>query len=52
MVSGKPSKVKSFKNSKHFNFILILFCLILVFLGKLDLIAIRNIKAFCATRSF
>ena len=46
MVSGKPSNLKSFKNSKNFNFILILLCLTLVFLGKLDLIAIRNIKAF------
>tara|TARA_B100001115_G_scaffold73303_1_gene53922 strand:- start:130 stop:1065 length:936 start_codon:yes stop_codon:yes gene_type:complete len=46
MVSGKPSKLKSFKSSKNFNFILILLCLSLVFLGKLDLIAIRNIKGF------
>ena len=46
MVSGKPSNLKSFKNSKNFNFILIMLCLVLVFLGKLDLIAIRNIKAF------
>ena len=46
MVSGKPSNLKSFKNSKKFNSILILLCLTLVFLGKLDLIAIRNIKAF------
>ena len=46
MVSGKPSHIKSFKTGKNFNFILILFCLILVFLGKMDLIAIRNIKAF------
>ena len=46
MVSGKPSNLKSFKNSKKSNFILVLLCLILVFLGKLDLIAIRNIKAF------
>ena len=46
MVSGKPSNLKSFKSSKNFNFILILLCLTLVFLGKLDLIAIRNIKAF------
>jgi len=46
MVSGKPSHFKSFKSNKNFNFILILFCLILVFLGKLDLIAIRNIKGF------
>ena len=46
MVSGKPSHIKSFKTGKNFNFILILFCLVLVFLGKMDLIAIRNIKAF------
>ena len=46
MVSGKPSNLKSFKNSKKSNFILVFLCLILVFLGKLDLIAIRNIKAF------
>tara|TARA_B100000963_G_C22495268_1_gene611146 strand:- start:17 stop:952 length:936 start_codon:yes stop_codon:yes gene_type:complete len=46
MVSGKPSNIKSFKNTKNFNFFLILLCLILVFLGKLDLIAIRNVKAF------
>ena len=46
MVSGKPSNVKAFKGGKNFNFILILLCLTLVFLGKLDLIAIRNIKAF------
>ena len=46
MVLGKPSNLKSFKNSKKSNFILVLLCLILVFLGKLDLIAIRNIKAF------
>ena len=46
MVSGKPSSLKSFKNSKNFNFILILLCLILVFIGKFDLIAIRNITAF------
>ena len=31
---------------KNFNFFLVLLCLILVFLGKLDLIAIRNFKAF------
>ena len=46
MVSGKPSNLKSFKSSKNFNFILILLCLTLVFIGKLDLIAIRNITAF------
>ena len=46
MVSGKPSKIKSFKSGKNVNIILVLLCLTLVFLGKLDLIAIRNIKAF------
>ncbi len=46
MVSVKPSNLKSFKSSKNFNFILIFLCLTLVFLGKLDLVAIRNIKAF------
>ena len=46
MVSGKPSNKKTFKYSKNFNFFLVLLCLILVFLGKLDLIAIRNFKAF------
>ena len=46
MVSGKPSNTKSFKGIKNFNFALILLCLILVFIGKLDLIAIRNIKSF------
>ena len=46
MVSGKPSNLKSFKSSKNFNFILIFLCLTLVFLGKLDLVAIRNIKDF------
>ncbi len=46
MVSGKPSNLKSLKSGKNFNFILILLCLVLVFLGKLDLIAIRNVKAF------
>ncbi len=46
MVSGKPSNIKLFKTGKNFNFILILMCLTLVFLGKLDLIAVRNIKAF------
>ncbi|MDC1022925.1 rod shape-determining protein MreC [Alphaproteobacteria bacterium] len=35
-----------FKHGKNFNFFLILLCLLLVFLGKLDLIAIRNFKAF------
>ena len=46
MVSGKPSKIKSFKSDKNFNYILVLLCLTLVFLGKLDLIAVRNVKAF------
>ena len=46
MVSGKPSRLKSFKGGKNFNFILVVLCLTLVFLGKLDLIAIRNIKGF------
>ena len=46
MVSGKPSNNKPFKFGKKINFILILLCLSLVFLGKLDLIAVRNIKAF------
>lgn len=46
MVSGKPSNSKIFKHGKSFNFFLVLLCLILVFLGKLDLIAIRNFKAF------
>ena len=46
MVSSKPSRLKSFKSNKNSNFILILLCLVLVFLGKLDLIAIRNIKGF------
>ena len=46
MVSGKPSSQKTFKYSKNFNFFLVLLCLLLVFLGKLDLIAIRNFKAF------
>ena len=35
-----------FKSGKNVNYILVLLCLILVFLGKLDLIAVRNIKAF------
>ena len=46
MVSGKPSRFKIFKGRKNFNFFLILLCLILVFLGKLDLVAIRNAKSF------
>ena len=45
MVSGKPSN-KTFKYGKNFNLFLVLLCLLLVFLGKLDLIAIRNFKAF------
>ena len=46
MVSGKPSNNQPSKLGKKINFILILLCLCLVFLGKLDLIAIRNFKAF------
>ncbi len=46
MVSGKPSNNKIFKHGRNFNLLLIFLCLILVFLGKLDLIAIRNFKAF------
>ena len=46
MVSGKPSNNKLNKFGKKINFILILLCLFLVFLGKLDLIAVRNLKAF------
>ena len=46
MVSGKPSNNKTFKFGKKINFFLILMCLSLVFLGKLDLIAVRNLKAF------
>ena len=46
MVSGKPSNVKIFKGGKNLNFFLVLLCLILVFLGKLDLVAIRNAKSF------
>ena len=46
MVSGKPSNKKSFRLGKSFNIILVFLCLILVFLGKLDLIAVRNLKAF------
>ena len=45
MASGKPSN-KTFKYGKNFNLFLVLLCLLLVFLGKLDLIAIRNFKAF------
>ena len=46
MVSGKPSNNKTSKFGKKINFFLILLCLSLVFLGKLDLIAARNMKAF------
>ena len=46
MVSGKPSNNKTSKFGKKINFFLILLCLSLVFLGKLDLIAVRNMKAF------
>ena len=46
MVSGKPSNNQPSKFGKKINFILILLCLFLVFLGKLDLIAVRNLKAF------
>ena len=46
MVSGKSSNSKSSKIGKKINFFLILLCLSLVFLGKLDLIAVRNLKAF------
>ena len=46
MVSGKPSNNNTYKVGKKFNFILILMCLVLVFLGKFDLIAVRNLKAF------
>ena len=46
MVSGKPSNNKTSKFGKKINFFLILLCLFLVFLGKLDLIAVRNMKAF------
>jgi rod shape-determining protein MreC len=46
VVSGKPSNNKTSKFGKKINFFLILLCLSLVFLGKLDLIAARNMKAF------
>ena len=46
MVSGKPSQVKILNGKKNFNLILVFLCLILVFLGKLDLVAIRNAKSF------
>ena len=45
MVPSKPSN-KTLKSGKNFNFFLVILCLLLVFLGKLDLIAIRNFKAF------
>ncbi len=46
MVSGKPSQVKIMKGRKNLNLLLVLLCLTLVFLGKLDLVAIRNVKSF------
>jgi rod shape-determining protein MreC len=46
VVSGKPSNNKTSKFGKINNIFLILLCLSLVFLGKLDLIAVRNLKAF------
>ena len=46
MVSAKSSNKKTYRVNRKSNFVLILLCLILVFLGKLDLIAIRNIQAF------
>ena len=46
MVSGKPSNIKILKGRKNFNLFLVFLCLILVFLGKLDLVAIRNAKSF------
>ena len=46
MVSGKPSQVKLLKSRKNFNLFLVFLCLTLVFLGKLDLVAVRNIKSF------
>ncbi|MDC3072088.1 rod shape-determining protein MreC [bacterium] len=45
MVSGKPSNIK-IKQGKSFNLFLIILCLVLVFLGKFDLVAVRNFKAF------
>ena len=33
------------KSEKNFNLFLVFLCLILVFLGKLDLIAVRNAKS-------
>ena len=46
MVSAKPSNNKLIKHRKSFNLILIFLCLLLVFLGKFDLIVVRNLKAF------
>ena len=46
MVSAKSSNKKTYKVNRKSNFVLILLCLFLVFIGKLDLIAIRNIQAF------
>ena len=46
MVSAKSSNKKTYRVNRKPNFVLILLCLILVFLGKLDLIAIRNIQGF------
>ena len=46
MVSGKPLNNKTSKFGKKINFFLILLCILLVFLGKMDLIAVRNLKAF------
>ncbi len=45
MVSGKPSSMKILKGEKSFNFFLVFLCLVFVFLGKLDLIAVRNAKS-------
>jgi cell shape-determining protein MreC len=46
LVSPKSSNKKKYRVNRKSNFILILLCLFLVFVGKLDLIAIRNIQAF------
>ena len=46
MVKGKQSNNQPSKFGKKINFILILMCLFLVFLGKMDLVAVRNLKAF------
>jgi len=45
VVSGKPSNLKILKSEKNFNFFLVFLCLVFVFLGKLDLIAVRNAKS-------